>query len=445
MKLFFKAIISILLICLVGFVVLIIYNNSQRPDYKPSDRTVHVVKHNNKFSLIRNGKPFVIQGAAGDPNLKELSEIGGNTLRVYDTVNLNNILNEAEKYNIAVIVDIPIARYDKLYFNYKDKDYQKEVKQEVQELVSKYKNHSALLIWNLGNEIDFPFTLFGNGFTRTYNELINIIHEVDPNHPVSTSIKGRRGFVPLFLNAPKLDIFSYNVFGALHELENNLRTLGPINGTFPYYLSEWGNNGPWESTSTSWSSHIEPFSSEKAKQIKRNNEFIIEHNKTNSIGALIFYWGKKQETTHTWFSLFDQTNQKSQQIETIHSLWDKTVSPENRFTINHIEINNTAVTDSLFLNSESLATANVSVRYKDKPLNYNGLIYKWELYPESWQYTFSSTQKKPQKIEGRIVADSNHRIVFKTPKNEGAYRLFVTIYDNDNFFATANLPFYILK
>ncbi|MGF1555023.1 glycoside hydrolase family 2 TIM barrel-domain containing protein [Paucihalobacter sp.] len=446
MKLFVKVIVSILFICLVGFFALISYNYTQRPDYKSSEKTVHIVKYNNKFTLIRNGQPFEIKGAAGDSNIKMISEIGGNTLRVYDTVNIKNILNEAHDSNLAVILDIPLPRYDKDYFNYEDENYQKNLKKSIQDLVNRHKNHPALLMWNLGNEVDFPFSILGNGFTNTYNDLVNLIHESDPNHPISTTITGRRSNIfSLFFFSPKLDIYGFNTFGALYELDDRFSTLGPINGKFPFYLSEWGSNGPWENGTTSWGVPIEPFSSEKAKQIEQNYKLVEGYNKTNCVGSLIFYWGNKQESTHTWFSLFDENDLKSHQIETLLNLWNVSTTNPKRFHINHIKINNQAIVDSLILNRGDTAKAQINLSYHGDSLKRHDLTYKWELYPEAWQYQFSDNQVKPKKVAGYIVEDLKDQIIFKTPKKEGPYRLFVTIYDTDNYFATANLPFYILE
>ncbi len=446
MKPFVKVIISILTICLVGLFALIFYKYAQRPDYKSNEKTVHIVQHSESFTLIRNGQPFEIKGAAGKSNIKTLSEIGGNTLRVYDTTNLKHVLNEAQAFNIAVIIDIPLPRYDKDHFNYSDKNYQKELKLSVNNLVNTHKYHPALLMWNLGNEVEFPFSVFGNEFTHTYNDLVNLIHELDPNHPISTSITGRRlNIISLFLNAPKLDLYGFNTFGALYELEDRLKTLGPIKGKFPFYLSEWGSNGPWENGSTSWGVPFEPFSSEKAKQIERNYAFVKSYNEKNSVGSLIFYWGNKQESTHTWFNLFDEDGLKSHQIETLHNLWDSNSFNQKLFNIKSITINNTSIADSLIFNASRIVKARINFNDEKDSLIYNKLTFKWELYPESWQYQFWDVQKKPNKIDHFIVEDSSDKIIFKIPEKEGPYRLFVTIYDTDNYFATANLPFYVLE
>ena len=59
-----------------------------------------------------------------------------------------------------------------------------ELKQEV----LKYKDHPALLLWGIGNELDLKYTN-----TRVWDaveELAKFIHDVDPNHPTSTVLAG---------------------------------------------------------------------------------------------------------------------------------------------------------------------------------------------------------------------------------------------------------------
>lgn len=419
---------------------------SKRPDYKPSNKIVHIVKNNNQFTLIRNGQPFEIKGAAGSSNFQILSEIGGNTIRVYDTVNLKAVLDEAEKFNLAVIVDIPIPNYHKDYFNYQNKNLQNNLKESVKSLVNQYKNHPALLMWNLGNELHFPITPFANEFNTTYKELINIIKTEDPNHPLSVTTEGSRSkTLFLFFNFPEIDIYGFNTFGALHETEEKLKTLKPVYGKFPFFISEWGCNGPWEVSSNSWGATTEPFSSEKVNQLIRNYNFIKILNTGSSIGSLLFYWGHKHESTHTWFSMFDRENKPSHQIKTLEQLWKDRATSNLLFNIQDITINNHNSAENLVFKPTDTLNAQINFTYLADSLNNNQLTFKWELYPEIWHYRFRDYEKtaiKTQLISTKKVTSS---IEFRTLLREGPYRLFVNIYDSNNYFATANLSFYVLE
>ena len=46
-----------------------------------------VVKTGDGFQLLRNGQPYYVLGAGGDTHLKELADIGGNSIRTWATGN----------------------------------------------------------------------------------------------------------------------------------------------------------------------------------------------------------------------------------------------------------------------------------------------------------------------------------------------------------------------
>ncbi|RYE73098.1 MAG: hypothetical protein EOO81_01550, partial [Oxalobacteraceae bacterium] len=113
--------------------------------------------------------------------------MGGNTLRTWDTLNLKNILDEAHENDVAVIagLDLPVSG-DLRFYNHPD---QVNVQLKAyRELVNRYKSHPALLMWCLGNEVDFPYKPVFRHFYTAYNNLLHMIHEEDPDHPVTTGV-----------------------------------------------------------------------------------------------------------------------------------------------------------------------------------------------------------------------------------------------------------------
>jgi hypothetical protein len=68
------------------------------------------------------------------------------------------------------------------------------------------------------------------------------------------------------------------------------------------------------------------------------------------------------------------------------------------------------------------------------------LQYKWEIYREDWIYA----NGPPSEVG--LFADSTLSVTdFKAPKNEGPYRVFVTVYNSKGYFATANIPIYVVR
>ena len=110
--------------------------------------TVFIKKTNLGYHLIRNDKPYVIKGVAGEGiYLEKLKNIGGNTLRLYDTTNLESILIDANKNNIAVIVDLPmVSVLDDPHF-YNDSIKSNKQFKTFKNTVDKYKYNPALLMW----------------------------------------------------------------------------------------------------------------------------------------------------------------------------------------------------------------------------------------------------------------------------------------------------------
>src|SRR5690606_8497597 len=212
-----------------------------------------------EFRLIRNGKPFYIKGGAAHPDyLKELKEAGANTARIYDTINLQNTLDQAEALGLAVVVDIPLPEYKNNPNFYEQEEYFISMKQGVERIVKQHKDHPSLLYWNLGNELFYPYFYKNTEFSKNYNVLVDIIKVNDPNHPVSTVMIGsnRLRILSIHRKSPQLDFISSNSFGSLSEFSKRISPLSLI-WKGPHVISEWGPNGAWESEFTSWNAPIE--------------------------------------------------------------------------------------------------------------------------------------------------------------------------------------------
>jgi hypothetical protein len=405
-------------------------------------KTVYIKKSDNGFQLIRNGKPFYIQGAGGNSHFEELASIGGNTIRLYDTINLGNFLNEAQKSNLAVIVDIPILQYNKKYDFYLNEDSNRILKQKIKALVNKFKNHPALLIWNLGNELFYPFVFRKNCFIRTFNELIEIIHVEDPDHPVSTALAGvsRKERTSIYIHSPEIDLLSFNTFGDIENSYHKINHLPFIFGALPYYFSEIGSDGMWEAEYTLWGAQIEQTSAKKAEQIRTRYNFLVGKGDRSCLGSLFFYWGYKHELTYSWFSLF-KDDYKSEIIKDIESLWKKTITIPSQIGLEYMLVDGKGAHDNIIFAPNELKTSEIK---------FNGIIndsvrIKWEIYPEKWHNDTSSLILNPRKIIDSFKSFEKNRAIFITPGEEGPYRIFAWVYDQNGYFAATNTPFYVLN
>jgi len=68
------------------------------------------------------------------------------------------------------------------------------------------------------------------------------------------------------------------------------------------------------------------------------------------------------------------------------------------------------------------------------------LVYHWEIRHESWYKSHESIL-----AEDVHYQKTDNKVIFTTPENEGPYRLFLYLRNESAYFATANIPFYVLK
>lgn len=400
---------------------------------------VHIIKGENGYELIRNGEPFYIKGAGTNFDyLDELKEAGANTARIYDTLHLRKTLDKAEALGLAVVVDIPLPKFvnDPDYYENEKKFI--PLKERVERVVRKHKDHPALLYWNLGNELYYPYFYKSTNFFERYSSLVDIIHQIDPNHPVSTTTIGANKLRVLSIHRKTndLDIISFNIFGELSNFEKKLKPIAPI-WSGPHVISEWGSNGPWEVEITNWGAPIEETSTKKAEHIKNRYYDFIQPLKTkNSFGSFVFYWSKKNEVTPTWYSFFGENNLKSQAVFEMSQIWNGTDSIFKGPKLNYILLNEKGALDNIVL----LPGTTAEIEVVD-PKSLNGpLAYSWEVRHESW-----SESHKTKLVDSINLKIEKNKVQFSTPEKPGPYRVFVYLTDGSEYFATANIPFYVLN
>ena len=416
------------------------YMHRDRARVFDGSEVVFLKSENDQFLLYKNGAPFYIKGASGNTYLKELAEAGGNTLRVYDTINLRTTLDNALKYDISVIVDIPIPAYRSNNSFYDSTENVLELKTDIKRFIKGYKDHPAVLIWNLGNELNYPLTLIENSFTKTYNELIDLIHTEDIDHPISTSVSGtsRGQTLGILLNSPKLDIIGFNAFGNIPKVEPLMNDLKLITNPKPYYIMEWGIHGPWEAPRNFWQSILETTSTEKGERYKDIYDSYIKNN-TDCLGSLVFYWGHKHEGTTTWFNIFDENGRKSEAYYDIEGAWNGKIIENDVPKIEDMKVND-SLSKNLIISPKSDFTAEVILK---KAIDSN-LIFNWTLYKEAWGY------QEWVKLDDSFIYSQNsngnsNTVKFSVPQEDGPYRIFVNILDSKGNFATTNTPFYVLS
>lgn len=393
-----------------------------------------------RFLLFKNGKPFFIKGGSGYTHMKELAAAGGNTIRTWDTTNLGSILDEAEKNHLSVIAGfyIPDSYLVKEFYN--DSSKTSLMIRSYLSVVNKYKNHPALLVWCVGNELSFSLDQKQSAFYETMETLLKGIRKADVDHPITTTILERKNIASIKLKLPYFDFISINTFSGIKQLTKHLSEISLFwNG--PYLITEWSPIGGWEAETTAWQSPIENTSTKTAEQVFQYYEDYMPLNDKRFLGSLIFYWGSKEEYTHTWFSIFGDDDKPTEVLEAIRDSWKGRQSTRLSPQIDYVLVDNEGARDNILLAPGSEHIARLVPK---QGADTSAFQFNWQLLKENWWSYLKQNPQKPEAEAGLFLDSSKSVIKFKAPANEGPYRLYVTVSANNGYIANANIPFYVV-
>jgi len=277
---------------------------------------------------------------------------------------------------------------------------------------------------------------------KTLNEIIEIIKEEDPNHPVSTVIDfvSRKMMANLWFRSRKLDVIGFNTFGGIQVIHPYIKFISFIFGKRPYYVSEYGADGPWNARYTAWGAPIEPTSAKKVEQIETRYHIITANDHSTILGSLIFIWGNKFETTHTWFSMFSD-DYKVETIKMLESLWKNSSAKPDLIGLDYMLVDNKGAADNIIFSPNEFK--NAELIFTDAKIDSLKII--WEIYPGLLNIAEGEIKSFSDKSIGSFVSFENQKASFITPAIEGPYRIFAYVYDKDGYFATSNTPFYVLN
>ena len=173
----------------------------------------------NERDFLVNNESYFIKGVCYDPvplgykkrsfdkidqDLKLMVEAGVNTIRVYSPIDDISILDKIDKAGIKIIVG----------FGYNQEGYYDILSGSFENYIKKYKNHNAILLWELGNEYNYHPEWFEGDINNWYealNEAAHKIKQIDSSRPVTTA----HGEIPdktLIKKLDNIDAWGINVY-----------------------------------------------------------------------------------------------------------------------------------------------------------------------------------------------------------------------------------------
>jgi hypothetical protein len=402
---------------------------------------VHIRKNKDAFALIRNRKPYFIRGAVGSDYLVKLKQYGGNSIRTGPNP---KILNLADSLGLTALVNLPV-RAERDGMDYDNEAAVRQQHERVMAIVRQTKDHPAVLMWALGNELDFIQANVREHYNpkvwQAVNALAKEIHLIDPNHPVMTVVGSinEEKIKDLNTSCPELDLLGVNEYGDLDKIPLWLRKFG---WQKPYAVTEWGPTGFWQVPKTPWKAPIEETSSMKADQYQKRYERVIAADKAMCLGSFVFLWRQHQERTHTWFGMFDAQGLETEAVDVMQYAWTGQWPTNRAPRLDSVQLTGRNAYQEIYLPPGQVSEAQVWVKDPDGEL----LRYYWEVLREGTAFPYGGNgERKPPAVPGLINITNTARLSFRTPADEGAYRLFVYAYDGNGNWATANIPFFVRK
>jgi beta-galactosidase len=180
------------------------------------------------FSL--NGKPLKILGVcmhhdlgalgaainvrAMERQLEILKEMGCNAIRMSHNPPAPELLDLCDQMGFLVI--------DEAFDMWKKKKTAKDYhlafpewhQRDLQDMVKRDRNHPAIILWSIGNEIREQFDSTGIAITR---ELVNIVKKLDQTRPVISALTETDSNKNFIYQAKALDVYGLNYNHRLYE------------------------------------------------------------------------------------------------------------------------------------------------------------------------------------------------------------------------------------
>ena len=410
-----------------GLIALILAGSSAVADINAvaDIKDVKLVGGEGAWELRVNGKPYFVKGAGGDGDKALLASMGANSFRTWGADKAREQLETARSHGLSVALGCWLG-HERHGFNYNDAAQLRRQTEEVRRVVETHKDHPALLMWALGNEMEIGCSNPEALWTHI-NDLAKMVKSIDPNHPVMTVIAEIPDEKVRLITrlCPDVDIIGINSYGGAGSVVERWRKAG---GKKPVIVTEFGPPGHWETGSTLGMPN-EPTSTEKGKWMSDvYRPFEAERGKS-CLGSYAFTWGWKTEATPTWYGMLLPDNSILATAEAMRIAWGGP-EPKNRVPrIRPLQIAK---------NGTDEFTAKASAADPDN----DPLAWEWALIREAGNYnTGGDFQAAPPAFAAAIVrGQGTDSATVKLPASGGNFRLYAYVRDGKGGAAYANAP-----
>ncbi len=381
---------------------------------------------------MRNGSPYFIEGAGvkteseADRYLSRLVEAGGNSVRTWGiTGDMKPFLDRAHARGLSVSLGLWLLHEDD-GINYLDTAAVRRQFETTRKAVLAYKDHPALLLWGVGNEVEMGGAR--PELWQAINEVAAMIHQLDPNHPTMAVVADidANKIDDLKRYCPEIDILGVNSYGGIGTLPERLADYG---WDKPYIVTEFGTNGDWQADRTPWDAPIMPSSTERAALYREGYRRAVADQPNLCLGSYVFFWAAEKDLTAlAWFNLFLADGCALDAVQVMEEAWTG-VTPANQCP-SILGLSSTAGESAL------RPGARFRVRVTARANDGDTLAYTWLIARDN--------QGRLTPCPDGNVSTSDATpgaVTVLAPRQPGDYRLMAFVSDGTGYAATANLPF----
>ncbi len=391
--------------------------------------TVRVVEQTAGHVLQVDGQRFEIKGAGGDGDKTLLAASGANAFRTWGVDEKTPaLLDEAQSHGLKVALGIWIghARHG---FDYGDPEQIQQQFDDAKAAVLAYKDHPAVLMWGVGNEMEEYAATTDPRVWNAVNDIAAMIKQVDPDHPTMTVIAeiGGDKLVSIKKYCPAVDVVGINTYGGVTSIPTRYAEAGMDR---PYIVTEFGPPGTWEIPRNGWDVPEELSSTAKADVYAQAYRAL--HADPSCLGSFAFTWGFKQEATATWFGMVLPDGSKLGAVDAMTEAWSG--EPAADLTP---QIASLSITGEPVVAPGAAVTATLDARDPEGA----ALSTEWVLFQEMEVFeSMGDYRPTPPTFPDAIEDLGDGRARVTMPQRAGNYRLFAYTRDGSGGAAVANLP-----
>jgi hypothetical protein len=391
------------------------------------------------YELLREGKPYFIKGAGGSRNLDVLINSGGNSIRTWGIS--PEVLDQAQAKGLTVLAGLRVA-LPRNGFDYGNREAVSKQLEETRQTVLKLKDHPALLMWALGNEVELRVkTEDRPRLWSALEEMAKLVKKTDSRHPVIIVLAGIGGgkLAELKKYCPSIDAVGINAYGSMLTVPEVIAAEG---WTKPYVVTEFGPRGHWEVAKTPWGLPIEDNSTQKADFYLKAYQHTVS-GQPRCLGSYVFLWDQKQEKTHTWYGMFLPGGNRTASVDALAFAWTGKW-PANRCprigseAIKLLRENADADDGSRVFAPGTRLTSTIDAADPEG----GPLTIRWDLRRDvsDAPQTGGDREQPTQPIESAVISTSGNKAFLRLPEIPANYRIFVYVFDSAGNAATANVP-----